>query len=136
MIFVGALLAFSCGLGTSFGEQPPEEKKQGVPFPAITAEAFARGAKLFRKKTCNGCHAFGEFFGKCPDLKDVTQRHDAGWLRRWLKNPDEMRKTDPVAAKLSEEYAETMPVLDLTDEQIEDLLVYLLREGKPLDLVK
>ncbi len=93
--------------------------------------AFARGEKHFRKYGCRSCHGFGEYFGKCPDLGGVTKRQTPDWIRKWLKDPDQMRQTDTYARELSARYEAVMPVLGLSDEAIEDLLVYLDANGKP-----
>ena len=112
---------------TGSNESPKASQQQ---LPEVTPDSFAVGAKLFRKKQCRGCHAFGEFFGKCPDLAGVTQRRSASWLRSWLTDPDKMRETDQIARELSEKYPEVMPYLGLEPEEIEALLVYIRVGGK------
>lgn len=92
--------------------------------------AFSRGEKSFRKRGCNACHGFGEYFGKCPDLSGVTARQPPEWIRKWLKDPDGMRQTDEYARELSARYEAVMPDLGLTDREIEDLLIYLSVGGK------
>lgn len=108
-----------------------QEASENRPLPEVTQDSFSKGEKLFRRKQCRGCHGIGEFFGKCPDLAGVTERRTAAWLRTWLTDPDEMRKSDPIAKRISEEYSEVMPYLGLDPEEIEALLVYLRREGRP-----
>lgn len=129
------LVLCTTGLDLSYAESEQtgpnkSPKTSSQPLPEVTPESFKKGALLFRKKQCRGCHAFGEFFGKCPDLAGVTKRREPQWLRRWLTDPDKMRETDPVAQELSEKYPEVMPYLGLEPEEIEALLVYLQQEGK------
>jgi hypothetical protein len=77
---------------------------------SISAE---RGATLYKDKGCAACHNIakagedphrrpgGKQSG--PDLGGVTERRDRGWLRRWLKDPDAMRVSDPIAIAMTAE---------------------------------
>ena len=56
--------------------------------PQHDGETFKLGQKLFRERTCSGCHAFegqgGTRSNKGPDL---TGYGDAGWLREMIMAP-------------------------------------------------
>lgn len=100
---------------------------------SISAE---RGAQVFKDKGCAACHNIakagedphrrpgGKQAG--PDLAGVTDRRDREWLRRWLKDPDAMRASDPVAISMvaQAKYVK-MPNMKLSDAQIEALINYL-----------
>lgn len=91
---------------------------------ATLTGAAGRGASLFRAKGCASCHAVTGYaagdFG--PDLSHLQQRevfagamfelNDRN-LRRWLRDPP------------AEKPGSLMPNLDLTEEEITDLIAYL-----------
>ena len=91
--------------------------------PATTSTAVAadtsRGRALFAAKGCATCHIntrASEARGECcggvgPDLTNYT--NDAALLRRWLADP---QATKPGA---------TMPNLNLSAAEIEDLIAFL-----------
>jgi mono/diheme cytochrome c family protein len=83
------------------------------------------GAKLFQ--VCSACHHIGK--GKLigPDLKGVTERRDREWLKKFIRNSQEVIQSgDPYAVKLFEEYNKIpMPPNNLTDEEINILLDYI-----------
>ncbi len=83
------------------------------------------GKKLFVEKGCIGCHTIGGGKLSGPDLKGVTERREEQWLRRWIKAPDEMVYTDPIAKELLMEYYVPMPNQGLSDDEVEALLKYL-----------
>jgi nitric oxide reductase subunit C len=60
----------------------------------IPAADSADGQKLFADYTCSACHGIKKKGGKpqFPDLYDESKVHDAEWLERWLKNPQEVKK--------------------------------------------
>ena len=110
---------------------------QGVP-----PEVNARGQQLVREKLCLTCHTIGSVGGRIgPDLTQVgSWGVDAQFLKTWIKNPPAARNRAPVwfsnHAGLTPdgrptgtrvEYGTTvMPVLPLTDEELDILVQYLL----------
>ena len=90
---------------------------------APTDPVAVRGKLSFESK-CLACHtiAGGDKLG--PDLYKVTQRRDPAWLTKWLKNPDAMIKTDPVAKQMLDKYKVPMPNQNLSDEEIREYLAY------------
>jgi cytochrome c551/c552 len=83
-----------------------------------------KGQKMFQEKGCVACHSIGKGKITGPDLLGVTKRRDEEWLKKWLKSPDTMAMTDPVAKELLKEYMVPMPNLGLNDQEIEVLIEY------------
>ena len=83
-----------------------------------------KGKKLFQEKGCVACHSIGKGKITGPDLLGVTQRRDEEWLRKWLKSPDTMVYSDPIAKEMLKEYLVPMPNQGLTDEDVELLIEY------------
>ncbi len=95
--------------------------KAATEAPAPTASAVAQGSEIF-KTSCIGCHAIGSEGGKLgPNLTNFGERplvagikpNDAKHVAEWLKNPQEMKPGN------------TMPNLNLNDEQVNALVEYL-----------
>ena len=82
---------------------------------------------LFLHRSCSGCHGIGKTGDMAgPDLKGVTQRRSADWLRNWLKSPDTMIKTDSIASALYVKFHRVkMPNVMLSDDEIAALMLYL-----------
>ena len=59
-----------------------------------------QGKKVFQERGCTACHSIGKGKITGPDLLGVTQRRDEEWLKKWLKSPDTMIMTDPVAKEM------------------------------------
>jgi protein SCO1/2 len=60
----------------------------------------------------------------------VIERRDNAWLHSWLKAPDQMLGSDPVAQEMLKEYKGVkMPNLKLKDEEVEALLHFLAAES-------
>ena len=73
-----------------------------------------RGQAAFKKNGCYGCHMIGKFGTPIgPDLSHVGQKYQPEYLTRWLRDPTEQR---PSAH---------MPVLELTDADVQALAAYL-----------
>ena len=81
-----------------------------------------RGEMLFRAKGCATCHVHGRvpgrtgefsggYPGSAPDL--TSYANDPELLRRWLRDPQAIKPTT------------TMPNLDLSDDEIADLIAFL-----------
>lgn len=113
--------------------QPPAEFEKWLrqlqqPIPPIQNGPAAEGAKLFTRLTCANCHSVNSTNGQpsvAPDLAHLAQRRTLGAgvlentpanLLRWLKNPQAIKP------------GSLMPNLQLTDQQVQDLALYL--EGK------
>jgi protein SCO1 len=94
----------------------------------VDADLAKRGKTLFTNRGCNACHAFGKKLAG-PDLVGATQRRDGAWLRRWLKNTDEMLESDSIARGLLAEFQNVkMPNLKLSDAEVEALIHYMQQE--------
>jgi cytochrome c2 len=87
-----------------------------------------KGEELFQSKGCVACHTIGKGKLSGPDLMGVTQRREEKWLKEWLKSPDTMIMTDPIAKELLKEFLVPMPNQGLTDEDIQALIAYLKHE--------
>jgi nitrite reductase (NO-forming) len=91
-----------------------------------------QGAKVWKSKSCDGCHTIGKGKRAGPDLAGVTSRRSTDWLTQWLKNPPAMAKTDDAAkAMVKESQGVMMPDFHLKDDEIKALINYLGREGGP-----
>ena len=101
-----------------------DHEHHNIPATAAPADAAAMRGKLAFESKCLACHSIagGDKLG--PDLYKTTERHDAAWLTRWLKDPEGMVKSDPVGKKLLEKYKVPMPNQGLTDEEIKEYLAY------------
>ena len=83
-----------------------------------------KGKKLFQEKACAACHTIGGGKLAGPDLAGVTERREKEWLGKWLKSPDTMILSDPIAREMLSVYMVPMPNQGLTDDEIEALIEY------------
>ncbi len=91
-----------------------------VQMPKRTKEAkldvhVADGKWVWQKHNCNDCHTIlgiGGYYA--PDVTKVMNTRESEWVRRFLKDPE---KVWPNARK--------MPNLQLTDQEIADLVAFL-----------
>ena len=91
-------------------------------------ENVETGEALFKEKGCPACHTIGGGKLTGPDLEGVTERREEEWLRKWIKSPDTMVMTDPIARELLKEYYVPMPNQGLTEEEVEFVITYLKYE--------
>ena len=86
--------------------------------PMATAQDDAalvtQGGAVFTRVGCSNCHSVrGAGSHLAPDLSSIGARYDAAYLRRWLRDPREVRASGH------------MPALELSDEDIQALAVFL-----------
>jgi mono/diheme cytochrome c family protein len=94
----------------------------------LTESIFAQapdGSQLFLP--CKACHNIGT--GKLigPDLYGITKRRDKEWIRRFIKNSQDVVKSgDEYAVKLFEAHNKIpMPPFAYSDEQIDAVVKYI-----------
>lgn len=101
---------------------------------SFTTTSYAEsGENLFQSKGCVACHTIGKGKLTGPDLLGVTKRREKEWLRQWLKSPDTMILTDPIAKEMLKEFFVPMPNQGLTDDEIELLIEYFEESDEELD---
>lgn len=93
---------------------------------ASASQSDQPGEAVFQQK-CAACHTIGGGKLVGPDLKGVTERRDATWLRQFIADPTKVLASgDPTASQLLQEYNNVpMPNLGLTPQEVEDLIAYL-----------
>lgn len=84
------------------------------------------GETLFMQK-CMACHTIGGGDRVGPDLAGVTEKQDAAWLERWIREPDRMiAEKDPTALELLKRYnGVPMPNLGVTEPEAKSILSYI-----------
>jgi mono/diheme cytochrome c family protein len=112
LVMIIGVLTASLALGSGLAQSPPE------------------GAAIFDEK-CAGCHSVGGGDLVGPDLAGVTQRRNQQWLIDFLSDPEKILDSgDPTASELLAKYGGTrMPSQDLTQAQVEAVLIFLEGEG-------
>lgn len=99
----------------------------------LDEELVAFGKETYSAKGCVACHTIGKGKLVGPDLLGVTERRDIDWLRKWMKNPDEMLKNDPIAMEMLKVHMVPMPNQGLTDKEVEALIEYMRYEDKKVN---
>ncbi len=90
-----------------------------------------RGRDLWFTRSCDACHSIGKGRRAGPDLMGVTERRSGAWLRKWLKNTEEMQASDSTAMGLMAEFKGVkMWNPKLTSPDIEALISYIAAESR------
>ena len=95
----------------------------GAPSVARAEATLQEGLKLYQQ-FCVSCHTIGGGRLVGPDLKGVTERRSQEWLVRFITDPDQMHKDDPIAIANLKEFGVPMPRLGLTEQQVAAVLAY------------
>ncbi len=101
----------------------------GLGRPGVPAfQAGPDGAAIFQAR-CTACHSIGGGKLVGPDLKDVTQRRTAAWLKSFIADPPAMIASDPTAQALEKQYGMPMPNLNLAPAEVDAVVVFLSNPG-------
>jgi len=95
----------------------------------VQAQDAKAGEALF-KANCTTCHRVqGKLVG--PELKGMSDRHEEGWLIKWIKNSQSLIAAgDPTAVALFEEYNKQVMTAfpQLSDDDVRDIIAYVKAE--------
>jgi len=103
---------------------PSDSEHHNIPATAAPTDPRAVKGKLSFESKCLACHSIagGDKLG--PDLYGVTKRRDKNWLRKWLKNPEQMLQSDAAAKELLGKYKVPMPNQNLSEDEIKEYMEY------------
>jgi protein SCO1/2 len=91
---------------------------------------FDLGAYTWAKR-CGACHTIGRGGAIAPDLLGVTDRHDRGWLTRFIAAPNQMLAAgDSAALALEKKYQVQMPNLRLSDDEVTAVIDYVHQQSE------
>jgi len=81
-------------------------------------EQVVRGLHVWEKNNCENCHTLmGEGAYYAPDLTKIVEQRGRAYLRVFMR--------DPSAFYSAEEDGRLMPTLDMTDDEIDDVISFL-----------
>jgi Cytochrome c. len=99
-------------------------------WPALNEELASKGEKLFAQKGCNACHTVTDQKLVGPGLKGLNGRAGYRWSLAIILNPDSMLKNDERAKQLLKEYGTPMTNQNVTLEEAEAILHYILKNSQ------
>ncbi len=104
-------------------------------FIGLTAASQAQDAATYFRQNCASCHTIGGGRLTGPDLKNVSQRQDRGWLARFIPNPKAMIDGgDPYAVKIKQEARDViMPSIPTLKPDLVQALLDLIESESKLD---
>ena len=102
-------------------------------FTTISTFPQDNGEKIFLS-VCRACHTIGQGRLVGPDLANIQNRLEEGWIIKFVKSSQKMIKSgDPLAVKTFNEYNKIiMPDQALTDAQIISVINYI-KEKSPTE---
>lgn len=95
-----------------------------IPATAMPTDPDAVLGKQNFDTKCLACHSIGGGDRLGPDILGVTGRRDEQWIARFLREPEVMLETDPVAMALMDQYQIPMPNQNLSEEEIRQYIAY------------
>ena len=83
------------------------------------------GEQLFQQ--CRACHSIGQGKLLGPDLLDISKKHDATWVKNFIKSSQSMiKRGDPEAKAIFEEFNKLVMIdYPLPDADIEAIIKYI-----------
>ena len=127
---IGLIAASSKPAGESAA--PADSEHHNIPATSAPTDPRAVKGKLSFESKCLACHSIagGDKLG--PDLYGVTKRRDKSWLKKWLKNPEQMLQSDAAAKEMLGKYKVPMPNQNLSEDEIKQYLEYFEWSDKNL----
>jgi mono/diheme cytochrome c family protein len=110
----------------SFASIPAKDRWDLASYVASLNRPGPPGERLFLMVGCIRCHTVGKGKFVGPDLAGIGQRRPRPWLRRWLLDPPGMIATDEEARKMAKEYPIPMPVMGLSEREVDLLVDFLM----------
>jgi nitrite reductase (NO-forming) len=95
-----------------------------IPATAVPTDPDAVLGKQNFDTKCLACHSIGDGERLGPDILGVTGRRDEQWIARFLRAPEAMLETDPIAMAMMEQYQIPMPNQNLSEEEIRQYIAY------------
>jgi nitrite reductase (NO-forming) len=95
-----------------------------IPATAAPTDPIAQQGKLNFELKCIACHSIAGGDKVGPDLHGVTKRRTADWLTRWVRDPQPMLESDPVAKDLLAQYKVPMPNQNANEAEIKGYIAY------------
>lgn len=95
-----------------------------IPATAVPTDPDAVLGKQNFDTKCLACHSIGDGDRIGPDILGVTGRRDEQWIARFLREPEAMLETDPVAMAMMEQYQIPMPNQNLSEQEIRQYIAY------------
>jgi protein SCO1/2 len=99
-------------------------------------EVLGPGQLLFASR-CASCHNYGKANELGPDLSGVTTRREREWLIQYMAEPNKMRAAkDPIAMELAKRNKVLMPQVNLTHQELQDLMTFMESQDQDTASVK
>lgn len=109
LLFSGVFIALTIHSHTRFDELTNSED--------ITPEV-KKGKDVWHEYNCVNCHTlFGEGAYYAPDLTKIASQRGDAYLKQFMKDPGQFYSED--------DYGRVMPDLDMSDEEIEQVIAFL-----------
>ncbi|HEX7011855.1 MAG TPA: multicopper oxidase domain-containing protein [Steroidobacteraceae bacterium] len=104
--------------------RPGELEHHNIPATAAPTDPVALQGKQSFELKCLACHTIGGGDKLGPDLLGVTKRRDEAWLVRWMRDPEGMLQTDPIAREMLAKYKIPMPNQHASEQEIKGYVAY------------
>lgn len=109
LLFTAVFIGLTIHTHTTIGERTNSE--------ALTQDVV-RGLKVWERNNCENCHTLmGEGAYYAPDLTKIVEQRGRSYLQQFMR--------DPSAFYSAERDGRLMPTLDLSEQEIEDVVSFL-----------
>ena len=101
-----------------------DAEHHNIPATATPTDPVAVRGKLAFESKCLACHSVGGGDKLGPDVFGVTRRREEAWLVRWMKNPEKMLESDPIAKEMLVRFKVPMPNQNLSEAEVREYITY------------